>query len=301
MPRIGVIGCGFVGSATAAVWKPRCEVRVYDRVKERSPNTLSEVLASDIVFVCLPTPELEDGSCDTSILDALFASLNHVKNLPCFVIRSTVPVGYTSKVSDEYGYSVLHNPEFLTARTAYIDAITPARQLIGYAGNSRLCCDDLTLAELYEERFPGVPVMRVPSDVTEMAKLVCNSFFAVKIAFFNEMYRWCQSGGNDWDMLMKCVLSDGRIAHSHTLVPGPDGQMGFGGACLIKDAKNAMTSMDEAEIFNTMIYAALMRNNWDRPTESSSLSSDLASASQPSTCSKKRTSSVRPVIEPMGL
>ena len=97
-----------------------------------------------------------------------------------------------------------------------------------------------------------------------MAKLVCNSFFAVKVAFFNEIREWADAEGVDWEALMQAVLSDGRIAHSHTQVPGPDGKRGFGGACLPKDLSNTIMLMEDANrptpLVAIICYAAMSRN-----------------------------------------
>ena len=141
--------------------------------------------------------------------------------------------------------------------------MTPHRQLIGKRIGG---IGHILLREMYERRFPGVPIIEVPSQCTEMAKLVCNSFFSVKIAFFNEMHDWADAEGVDWEALMQAVLSDGRIAHSHTNVPGQDGERGYGGACLPKDIANAASRLERLGLIPHVMSAAIANNNKYRST-----------------------------------
>ena len=86
--------------------------------KNRSLNTLSEVIEQNFIFVCLPTPMRYGGECDLSILDNFFEGLpDNITGT--FVIKSTVPIGTTKKYYERH--NVIHNPEFLTARNAIQD------------------------------------------------------------------------------------------------------------------------------------------------------------------------------------
>ena len=95
---IGIVGNGFVGNAVYQNVRDKAPTKVYDVDKNRSFNTLEEVLNQEFIFVCLPTPMKMDGSCDLSILDNFFEELpDHLTGT--FVIKSTVPVGTTKKLS----------------------------------------------------------------------------------------------------------------------------------------------------------------------------------------------------------
>ena len=72
---IGIIGNGFVGNAVYQNLRDKVECKVYDVDKNRSPNTLEEVLKQNFIFVCLPTPMKENGECDLSILDQFFENI----------------------------------------------------------------------------------------------------------------------------------------------------------------------------------------------------------------------------------
>ncbi len=242
--RIGIIGGGTVGRATARAFIEHVdEVRVYDVVPERATHSYAEVACgSDITFVCLPTPQKKGSlDCDISIVEGFFKNAQEVGHGDFnFVLRSTVPIGTTKRLAQEYGLSnLVHSPEFLTARCAVTDAHLPSRNIIGIPVED--VANDLTnvcghiLENLYLSRFPGVPCLCMKADESEAVKLFTNGFFATKIGYFNEVYQLAQKLDLDWDRVMEGVLSDGRIAHSHTKVPGPDGKLGFGGSCLPKD------------------------------------------------------------------
>ena len=245
MRTVGIIGHGFVGSAVARGFMGYADVRIYDTQKERSSHTWEEAAFSDFVFVCLPTPTHEASGCfDTSSLDSFFTRyIQHddpaKKDSRCIVIKSTVPVGYTKGVGSrmqaiDLTPNIVHSPEFLTARCAMVDFQTPARNIVGSVEGGAEAANKLYM--LYKERFPGVTCLMMKSTESEIVKLSCNSFFAMKVAFFNIVERMAAAKEDaNFVHIRDGILSDGRIAHEHTAVPGPDGSRGFGGACLVKD------------------------------------------------------------------
>ena len=101
---IGIVGNGFVGNAVYQNFRDKTPCKVYDTDKNRSLNTLSEVIEQDFIFVCLPTPMRYGGECDLSILDNFFEGLpDNITGT--FVIKSTVPIGTTKKY---YELSLIH-------------------------------------------------------------------------------------------------------------------------------------------------------------------------------------------------
>jgi len=270
--KIGVVGGGVVGSATARTYLEWAdEVRVYDLRAERRSHNLHEVLECDLVFVCLPTP-LKDGSleCDLSVVEGFFRDMIHGKGLTGilpkggysarnFVLRSTVPIGTTRMLARDYGLTnIVHSPEFLTARCAMTDAQFPSRNVIGLPNGwtERNQCGEL-LNGLYANRFPGCPVHIMTSDESEAVKLFQNGLFATTVAYWNEVRCLADEKGLNWVTVIKAVLADGRIPRSHCRVPGPDGRRGFGGSCLPKDLSMLVDQLGEAGV---VANAALRRN-----------------------------------------
>jgi UDPglucose 6-dehydrogenase len=244
--RIGIIGGGVVGKATFRSWVEYAEqCRVYDIDPARGTgHKLEEVLDAELIFVCLPTPKSNNQlACDTSLLDQFFAP--HANSKLNFVLRSTVPIGTTTRLREQYKLNnLVHYPEFLTARCSIADAHLPARNVIG--GLECRCKVDLIRA--VERRFKGTPLFLLTSEESEAVKLLTNGYFGVVISYFNEAFDLCQRLNMDWLYVLKAIMADGRIPHSHNLVPGPDKQRGFGGDCLPKDVANLLDCMDRAEV-----------------------------------------------------
>ena len=272
---IGVIGNGFVGGAVVQGFSTFNDVYVYDKDSKRSVNTLEEVLNSNYIFVCLPTPmSAEGGECNLSIIEDFFSGIEYNKD-QIFIIKSTVPVGTTKRLQNKYGLpNIVHCPEFLTARTARIDFICASRSIIG--GHSSYTSK---VESLLKERFPGGSVITTTSDESELIKYASNCFFATKIMFFNEINLLCDKLGLKWDTVIQGIISDGRIGQSHFQVPGHDGDMGFGGACFPKDINALIKTMEESGV-DPMVLKSVweqnknIRKNWDWSDLQSAVSSE---------------------------
>lgn len=260
--KIGIIGGGVVGRATAGAfvgWRDT-DVRVWDVVPERrTVGHVDDVLDADVVFVCLPTPGGPDGRLDTSTLDqqlSYFGCSDHWHRN--YVIKSTVPIGYTRQAAKRWGLSnIVHSPEFLTERTAGIDAMMPSRLIVGLTGFSS---QNNWLRDIYAARFPGTRVLVMRSDESEAVKLFTNGFYATKVAYFNEVRALADRLGMDWETVRAGVLSGGTVHPLHTLVPGPDGKRGFGGSCLPKDAAQLVKQIEDNKLRALVTLGALNRN-----------------------------------------
>lgn len=246
---MGVIGAGIVGSAVAKSFTEHCGVRVWDKLAERTTHSLTEVLSCDIVHVCVPEDQLE----------SLFRELRGYETN--FLLRSTVHVGTTMRLRRAHALpNLVHSPEFLTERCAYMDASLPARCIVGGPD----CAGALVAARLYRHRFPHTRLIVCTADESEAIKLAVNAFFAVKVAYFNELRLLCDVLGLHWSRVLDGVLTDPRISSSHTMVPGPDGLYGFGGRCLPKDAEMLALLLETWGLNAEVTRAALRRNVEDR-------------------------------------
>lgn len=247
---IGIVGNGFVGNAVYQNLKDNVECKVFDVDKNKSLNTLNEVLNQDFIFLCLPTPMKSTGECDLSILDNFFENLK--ENVSgTFVIKSTVPIGTTKKYSKKY--NVIHNPEFLTARNAVEDFRNSERNIIG--GQKELC---EKFAKFFSSMFPNIPSIITTSDESESIKYFSNTFLSLKVAYFNKMYDLCEKLGLNYDTVCNGVTSDSRIGKSHSKVPGVDNDRGFGGTCFPKDLNSLIVQME-----SNGVNADMLRSVWD--------------------------------------
>tara|TARA_B100001250_G_scaffold68998_1_gene55304 strand:+ start:120 stop:917 length:798 start_codon:yes stop_codon:yes gene_type:complete len=254
---IGIIGNGFVGNAVYQNLRDKVECKVYDVDKNRSPNTLEEVLKQNFIFVCLPTPMKENGECDLSILDQFFENIfwDNPDIEGTFVIKSTVPIGTTRRYSEKY--NVIHNPEFLTARNAVEDFRNSERNVVG--GDEELCKE---FVDFFGDVFPKIPSLIVSSDESEAIKYFSNVFLAYKVAYFNKIYDVCEVTKMNYKNVSFGVSTDSRIGKSHTQVPGIDNDRGFGGTCLPKDINSLIVQMERIGV-NADMFKEVWKYNKD--------------------------------------
>lgn len=272
---IGIIGNGFVGNAIARGFEPFNQVKIFDVVTSRSTHTLPETVQSDFIFVCLPTPMVsaEGGECNLSIIKKFFNQASKIITSGIFIIKSTVPVGTVDALIKEYpDLNIIHSPEFLTAANAEYDFINADRHVVG--GNVKLT---KKVEKLYKSCFPNIPVYAMKSKESELVKYFANCFLAAKVMVFNEMKVLCDNIPEvDYDEILSGVSSDSRINHSHTHVPGPDGDYGFGGTCFPKDVNSLIDIMVKNGLDPVVLKAVWQQNknyrkNWDWATNTSAV------------------------------
>jgi len=253
---IGIIGGGFVGSATAWAFRPTHEVKVYDKDPKASTHTFEEVANSDFIFICVPTPPKEDWTTDLSIVEGIFEKLKLRTRSQQILIKSTVLPGTCRRMSEKYKIKVSSNPEFLTERRAKWDFINAAQILIG-SDNPE---DASEIQGLYEQRFNSMKYTITDTVTSELIKYTLNCFFATKVSFMNEVKMLSNKIGADWSKLIEGFTSDSRIGDSHVDVPGPDGKLGFGGKCFPKDLNALMELFRKNDIDPLVMQAAWERN-----------------------------------------
>jgi UDPglucose 6-dehydrogenase len=236
--KIGIIGQGFVGSAIREGLCNYYKVLTYDLDESKSNSEHSEVCEnSDIIFVCLPTPMNSKGECDTRILEGAIKEIEKVctasyspKN-PVLVIKSTVTPGTTKRINKDCKLEVCFSPEFLTEANSFEDFKNQNRIIIGGNGGN----GPRIIKSMFRKPFPKIPIVVTKSNTAEMVKYFTNCFLATKVIFANEMYAICKSADIDYDKVCEYALHDQRIGKSHLAVPGPDGDLGYGGHCFPKD------------------------------------------------------------------
>ena len=256
--KVGVIGNGFVGEAQAFAFSLSNEVLIYDVDPARSFNTLEEVHTADFVFVCVPTPMFKDGKQDTKYIDSVFI---HAKRGPIYIIKSTVLPGTTTSLQEKYPeLNIVFSPEFLTERVAKLDMMMQARIIFG--GDKGLTD---RVQQLYEGRFMNRHFIHTDPTTAEFIKYMNNCFFATKVSLLNEYKRLGDTLGIDWQTAMHGFAADGRVGDSHMQVPGPDGKLGFGGACFPKDINALITMANDKDINMNVLEAAWKTNLEVRP------------------------------------
>jgi UDPglucose 6-dehydrogenase len=256
--KIGIIGNGFVGNAIYQNLKNKIQnLFVFDVDEKRSLNSYDETINSDIVFVCLPTPMKNKmgGGCNLSYIESFFEDLP--KNLSgIFVIKSTVPIGTTKALSEKrLDLKIIHNPEFLTARNSVEDFNNADRNIIGGEKES-----SQKLENFYLNYFPHIKNILVSFEESESIKYFSNTYLSMKVTYFNLMFDLCDKLGIDFEKVRSGVCLDKRIGESHSLVPGIDGDRGFGGTCFPKDL-NALNETFNDNDLNSSIFSEIWNYN----------------------------------------
>ena len=257
---VGIVGNGFVGNALYQNLRDKVQCKVYDVDRNRSFNTLEEVVEQEFIFVCLPTPMRKDGSCDLSILEKFFEDIEemdlNILEERTFIIKSTVPIGTTKRLAEKHSLTwIVHNPEFLTARNAVHDFKVAQRTVLG--GDSLLTNRVAKLYWGYIYYGQDPEIIQCSSDESEAIKYFSNTFLAYKVAYFNKVYDTCQKLGMDYKNVREGITKDRRIGTSHTKVPGIDRDRGFGGTCFPKDLSSLILQMEKHDL-----NADLLREVW---------------------------------------
>jgi len=112
------------------------------------------------------------------------------------------------------------------------------------------------------------------SNESEMMKLSCNCFYAVKIQFFNELYLTCQSQDMDYNKVKNMMLYNEWINPMHTNVPGPDGKLSYGGLCFPKDTNALATHMERNNVPNAVLKGTIKERNIMREDNDNCLNMD---------------------------
>jgi len=258
--NISQIGNGFVGSALHRSFKEKgVETMIYDKFQKI--GKIEDILDSEIVFLCLPTPYVDDFGFDLSAIHENLKKLNKFNYKGLCVIKSTVEPGMTKELSKEYSLNIAHNPEFLTERTAFKDFHNQKHVVLGKVKDSSLF-DFLIL--FYKRLYPDAMISICTSDESEAMKLFSNSFYAQKVMIFNELYMLCKSVGLDFERVKDLMLKNGWIAPHHVSVPGPDGRMAYGGACFPKDTSALKTFMKNNDTSSAILEAVISERNKTR-------------------------------------
>ena len=284
MAKIAIIGTGYVGLASAVgfahlghevvgididkakiaklssgqspIFEKDIEVFLKKSLKKKKivfTSDYSKVAGSQFVFLCLPTPQLDDGAADVSfILESTKMLSRYLKKSSTVVIKSTVPVNTWKLVKENINrddVSVVSNPEFLREGTALQDFFKPDRIVVG-------CTDEVKateVARLYKAK--KAKVVFTDNTSAEIIKYASNSFLAIKLSFVNEIAAYAESTDANALEVLNAMGLDKRIGKDF-LKPGP----GWGGMCFPKDVSALKESAREKNVPIPLLDAALESN-----------------------------------------
>jgi UDPglucose 6-dehydrogenase len=243
-----LVGYGFVGKAYYEAFKNTEKIQIIDPLYNK--KKITDFPDAEGIIVCVPTPQSEDGSCDMGYVNSVLEECP--QNIP-IMIKSTVSLEGWKALKKTYPkHSITFSPEFLRAATAIEDVLATKRVII--AGG-----DHIFWSYVYEKAFPGVIVHLLKPEEAITVKYFRNSFLATKVAFFNQIYDFCEELDLDYRYVREAIALDDRIGPSHTYVF--EDSRGFGGYCFPKDTAALLSTSKSLGVDLSILEAAVLYNN----------------------------------------
>lgn len=248
--KIGIVGYGFVGKGLKKLFP---EAVVYDPAYADVSVGKEEINACDIGFICVPTQMLEDGSCDTSIVEETMTWLK----TGLIIIRSTVRPGTTERLKKQYpDKKIVFQPEYVGESVSHPYADESNISFLIFGGDKADCSKAV---ELYQKVYNStIKISFLTPTEAELAKYMTSCAIGSMVTLSNEFYNVCKTFGADYNVVREAFLQDPRMSRYFTFVY--PNERGFGGKCIPKDM-NAINKAAQDAGYESEFLGDVIKNN----------------------------------------
>lgn len=252
---IEIVGAGVVGDGMGNIFP---EAIFHDPEKGLHAIRNGERIKARLSIVCVPTPMMLDGHCDTSIVEEVVKQ----SRSELILIKSTVTPGTTEQLRALTGKRIVFSPEYMGESkywtpAQFPDPLNPISHGFMILGGERAACS--AVADLFLPKLgPATRFRFMSATEAELVKYAENSFFALKVAFANELRRICETAGVNYHCVREGWLDDPRVGPMHTAAfrHAP----GFSGKCLPKDIA-ALAAYCRTLGMDPVLLDSVMRTN----------------------------------------
>jgi len=255
--RIGIIGHGYVGKAVQRFWSLRYETIIYDPAYSLT-SPIDKIAECGAVSICVPTPSMESGACDTSIVEEVVQKLDN----DLIIVHSTVSPGTTQRLLDETNKHIIFCPEYIGESKYHTPPqyVHPTdiekHEFFVFGGRSE---DTSKAVSLYVPIVGPTPFFyQTDATTAEVIKYWENCWGALKVTFANEMYEICKVLGVDYWEAREGWLLDNRTERMHSAVFKDE--RGFGGKCFPKDVAALVHKAQEYGYTPNMLQQVIETN-----------------------------------------
>lgn len=273
---INIIGYGYVGSAMGHLCeKNDIEFNVYDiQKKEGKFNYFNNIIDlvkcsennSEINFyiIAVPTNSDSEGNCDISIVKSVLESLkNNVTKETYVIIKSTIVPGTSKELSEKYtNFDVIFCPEFLTQKNYLNDIYNAKFVLLGIPNKFNMTKYQkiLNVIRTFYKHNTQIDILIRSYEECELFKYILNTYFGIKITFFNEIYDLCKKMNVDYQNLKELFSLDPRVGDYGITVPGDHGR-GYHGVCIPKEVRGMIKLQEKLGLSSELMSCIDKRNN----------------------------------------